>query len=50
MQVNLFYHLEMKSTIKRPFWDDDFCFTGTGMRTKPCNPENGMLLPPMDYP
>jgi hypothetical protein len=32
MQVNLFYHLVMKSTINRPKRDDDFCFTGTGIR------------------
>jgi hypothetical protein len=28
MQIYLFYHLVMKSTINRPKRDDDFCFTG----------------------
>jgi hypothetical protein len=28
MQINLFYHLVMKSAIDRPNRDDDFCFTG----------------------
>jgi hypothetical protein len=32
MQIYLFYHLVMKSTINRPNRDDDFCFTGTGLR------------------
>jgi len=31
LQVNLFYHLVMKSTINLPDRDDDFCFTGTGI-------------------
>jgi hypothetical protein len=32
MQVNLFYHLVMKSTINRPD-RVDACFTGTGIGT-----------------
>jgi len=39
MEPNLFFHLVMKSTINRPNRDDDFCFTGTGIRTVMCNPE-----------
>jgi hypothetical protein len=34
MQVNLFYHLVMKSTNNRPHRDDDFCFTGTAAKNR----------------
>jgi hypothetical protein len=38
MQVNLFSHPVMRSTVNRPNRDDDFCFTGTGICTGTCDP------------
>lgn len=42
MQDNLFYHLVMKSTINRLIRDDDFCFTGTRIRTSRFDSIKGM--------
>jgi hypothetical protein len=50
MQLNLFYHLVKKSTINRLKRDEDFCFTGTGIRTRRCDPVKGVPLPSMDFP
>jgi hypothetical protein len=50
MQFYPFHHLVMRSTVKRPNRHDDFCFTSTGIRTKPCDVVKSMPLPFMDTP
>jgi hypothetical protein len=49
MQVNLFYHLMMKSTINRPNRNDDLLPAPVSAPAV-SDPIKGVLVPYMDYP
>jgi hypothetical protein len=49
MQVNLFYHLMMKSTINRPIRNDDLLPAPVSAPAV-SDPIKGVLVPYMDYP